>query len=122
VPANGSVRGNGANDGIVSTDPADGGIRSVMLVNAETGGESCCLRSCWRLTNMSAACVGVGWCCLQVMLMGGVAVLLHHPPSDMLDTLALQQYCFQTGCDACMLVNMVNHIRLDSVATRWCCT
>lgn len=39
VPANGSVRGNGANDGIVSTLPAKQGIRSVMLVNTKTRGE-----------------------------------------------------------------------------------
>jgi hypothetical protein len=39
VPANGSVRGIGANDGIVSTLPAQQGIRSVMLVNTKTGGK-----------------------------------------------------------------------------------
>lgn len=38
VPPNGSVWGNGANDGRVST-LAEGGIRSVMLVNTNTGGE-----------------------------------------------------------------------------------
>ncbi|WIA40752.1 hypothetical protein OEZ86_004434 [Tetradesmus obliquus] len=43
VPANGSVRGNGANDGIVSTLPAKQGIRSVMLVNTKTRESlSCC--------------------------------------------------------------------------------
>jgi hypothetical protein len=51
VPANGSVRGNGANDGLVSTVPADGGIRSVMLVNTETGGE---LLSCGGWCRMPA--------------------------------------------------------------------
>lgn len=37
VPPNGTVRGNGANDGYVSTK-SSGGIHSVMLVNTETLG------------------------------------------------------------------------------------
>eukprot|EP00882_Tetradesmus_deserticola_P000389 GHRQ01000427.1.p1 GENE.GHRQ01000427.1~~GHRQ01000427.1.p1 ORF type:complete len:324 (+),score=93.15 GHRQ01000427.1:307-1278(+) len=42
VPANGSVWGNGANDGRVSTLP-QGGIRSIMLVKTSTGESvSCC--------------------------------------------------------------------------------
>jgi hypothetical protein len=40
VPANGSVRGNGANDGAVSTLPAQQGIQSIMLINTKTRGTS----------------------------------------------------------------------------------
>eukprot|EP00775_Hariotina_reticulata_P009661 gene9661-9820_t len=39
VPKNGSVHGNGANDGAVLTAPAGKGIQSVMLVNTNTRGK-----------------------------------------------------------------------------------